>query len=140
MNREFKALVLAESEAHTSSELSAMLGMIADEFWDKGTSFVMYGRTRVRGSSRWAVSEQDADIEDWRTTVDRLIQRVRLVEGAFRALPSSVRVALTMFVTEGNDVFGFGLDKHQVEFLAKIRAEIEMSFVVGGDAPPTASV
>src|SRR5262249_32060150 len=106
---------------------------------DKGTSFIYRGRERHRRFSRWAVVERDGDIEDWRTTVERLIDRLRPIEPAFRGLPSEVRVGLTMFITEDNDVFGFGLDRHQVEFMASIGAELDMSLVVSSRAPSSES-
>ncbi|MCW5831704.1 MAG: DUF4279 domain-containing protein [Labilithrix sp.] len=134
--RKFEALVAVDSDAHTSDELSSMLSMDPDERWDRGESFTFAGRERQRNFSRWALVERDGDIEDWRSTVERLIDRLRGVSAAFRGLPPGVRVALILFVTEDNGVFGFGLDAHQVEFLSTIGAELDMSFVVSSNAPP----
>jgi len=128
--RKFEVYVVADSEIHTRAELAAMLPMAPDEAWEKGESFTSGGRERYRKFSRWAVIQRDGDIEDWRATVERLISRLRPIEAAFRKLPPGVYVGMMMFVTEDNGVFGFGLDRRQVEFIASIGAELDMSFVV----------
>lgn len=130
-------MVAVDSSNHTSSALASMLGMDPDESWENGAKFTLYGRERQRKFSRWSVVERDGDIEDWRVTVERLLVRLRAIAGEFRNLPSGVRVTCSMFVTEDDGVFGFGLDKHQVEFLASIGAELDMSFVVSCGPPPS---
>lgn len=132
--RKLEVYVVVDSETHTRASLEAMLPMTPDEAWEKGEPFQSStGREKHRRFSRWAVIERDGDIEDWRTTVERLIIRLRPIEASFRKLPAEAYVGMMMFVTEDNGVFDFGLDKHQIEFITSIGAELDMSFVVWSD-------
>lgn len=129
--REIRVCVAVYSETHTSRELADALRQVPPDIsWNGGEEFTLYRTTRTRQSSRWAVVERAGDIQDWRDTVERLIHRLRPAEEAFRTLPADVVVALEIFLTEDNDVFGFGLDRGQIEFMSKIGAALDMSVVV----------
>lgn len=134
--RKFEVSILVDSEEYGQGELASMLTLSADEGWDKGDEYHYRGGMKARAASRWSLVERDGDIEDWGTTVARLIGRLRPIESAFRRLPASVYVRLMICMTEDSDVFGFGLDKHQVEFIASIGAELDMSFVVRASGRP----
>lgn len=134
--RKFEVSVVVDSERHTKAELASFLPMTPDEAWEKDESFSFRGGVRRRKFSHWAVVERDGDIVDWRATVERLVVRLRPIEAAFRTLPSQVYVGLYIAITEDNGVLGFGLDKHHVQFMASIGAELDMSFVVSSRRPP----
>lgn len=136
--RKFEVSILVDSEDHGHAELAALLTLSADEGWDKGEEYDYGGRRKTREGSRWALVERDGDVEDWGVTVERLFGRLRPIQSAFRRLPATVYVRLMICITEDNGVFGFGLDKQQVEFMASIRAELDMSFVVWSEPPPAA--
>jgi hypothetical protein len=128
--RRFEVFVVLDSEHHTAGELAALVGAPADESWSKGETFTLLGKERRRTFSRWAVGERDDDVANREMTTNRLIDRLRRLQDALRSVPDEINVSLTMYITEDNDVFGFGLDKAQMQFFASIGAELNVSFVV----------
>jgi len=139
VERKFEVSVDVWSETHTKAELASFLPMTPDATWEKGESYTYRGRERQRKQSRWAAIERDGDVVDWRETVERLVVRLRPIEAAFRSLPPEVCVALSIAITEDNGVFGFGLDKHHVQFMANIGAELDMSVVAWSGEPRPAT-
>lgn len=130
--RKFQASIVVSSDTCTSVQLTQLLDLSPDVSWEEGETFFFYGKERRRRANLWSVRESDGDIEDWRTTVDRLLARVRPVADRFRALPEATYVALQLFITENNAVFGVRLDRRHIEFMSSIRAELDMSVVVYG--------
>ena len=129
--------VAVQSQEHSSAELTSLLGLAPDEAWDRGAPFVVGRTQRVHDSSRWAVEERAEGLEHWDEVVERLLGRLLPIEARFRALPPNVTVAFSGCVTEDNAVFGLGLEKHHVRFLAAIGAEIGLSIVVSGSQTET---
>jgi hypothetical protein len=112
-------------------DISALLGgTVPDEGWNMGDLYSRGGKSKTYKFSRWTVVERGADVIEGERLVNRLIARLKPLQSLFRALPSEMDVSFQVSLTESNDVFGFGLDRNQVEFIASIRAEIDMSFVI----------
>ncbi len=109
-----------------------MLALPSDKGWEKGDEYGRPELAKRRTASRWSLAECDGDIDDWHVTIDRLIERLRPIETAFRGLPRDVYVRMMLCITEDNDIFGFWLTKEQMEFLVRIGADLDMSFVVRG--------
>lgn len=138
--REIKICVFVDSDKHSSAELTSMLGLKPDEAWDLGSPFTFRagGKPKPHAFSRWAAVERAKGNDDWDAATDRLFSRLQPLEAKFQGLPPEAHVSFTLFVTEDNDVFGLGLDKRHVRFIAAIGASIEQSFVVSGADPSEA--
>ena len=112
-------------------DIIALLGgMVPDEGWNKGDPYSRRGQDKIYKFSRWTVVERGADLVEGEQLVNRLIARLTPLQSLFRALPPEMNVSFQVSLTEDSDVFSFGLDRDQVEFIASIRAEVDMSFVI----------
>jgi hypothetical protein len=114
------------------AELEGILLIRPDECWSRGENYKPspHAKERQYQFSRWALREIAPSLDDLPETVRVLLNRVEECSGKFLNLPDDSRVALTLFVDETQTVIGTGFDWDVIQFLAKIRAEIDVSLVV----------
>ena len=127
---ELSVFLAVESVEHSSADLGALIGLAPDEKWDRGSSYKMGEKEKTNKFSRWAIAEHAADGEFHDVVVERLVGRARPFEQQFRQLPKGVRLLFSIYRTGADTVFGFGLAVPQLQFLANIGAEVNLSFVV----------
>lgn len=114
------------------TELEEILLIRPDECWSRGENYKPSPHTKEQQYqfSRWALTEIASSLDDLPETIRALFNRVEERSGNFLNLPDDSRVALTLFVDEIQTVIGTGFDWDVIQFLAKIRAEIDVSLVV----------
>ena len=114
------------------TELEEILLIRPDECWSRGENYKPSPHTKEQQYqfSRWALTEIASSLDDLPETIRALFNRVEERSGNFLNLPDDSRVALTLFVDEIQTVVGTGFDWDVIQFLAKIRAEIDVSLVV----------
>lgn len=127
--------VLSDEVGHP--ELSAKIGSVPDQAWSKGDRYLRMGVERTYQFSRWAVVERaSGDDNDWSAAVHRLLARVAPIRETLSSLAPSAVVRFQVFLTENNNVFGFGLTADQLAFLTSVGAALDISVVVETTARP----
>ena len=134
-NKSRRKLVLQLNVNHpdlSPTELEKILSIRADESWSRGDSYTSSPNSGVRRYkfSRWAIKEMASSLDDLPEAIQRLFRRLDGYVDNFLLLPEEARVALTLLVDETQSVIGTGFDFHVIQFLAKIRAEVDISLVV----------
>lgn len=114
------------------AELEEILLVRPDEYWSRGENYKPSPHTEDQQYqfSRWALTEIAPSLNDLPEAIRALLNRVEEYVGNFLNLPDDSRVALTLFVDETQTVIGTGFDWDVIQFLAKMRAEIDISLVV----------
>jgi hypothetical protein len=122
-----------------SAELEKLLTLPPDKHWDVGQRYKPWPSAgeQCYQFSRWALRELANSLDDLPETIAKLTQRILPIEEKFHLLPDDTNVALTLFVTETNTVFGIGIAPETIQLLARINAGIEMSLVVAPTTPPS---
>lgn len=133
---ELSVFLAVESDDHSSADLDTLIGLDGDERWDRGSTYKVGGKEKSNKFSRWAIAEYAAEGEFHDLLVERLVKRARPFEQRFRQLPKGVRLVFSVYRTGTDTVFGFGLAVPQLQFLASIGAEVDLSFVVCEDRSP----
>lgn len=115
-------------------ELEKILSVRPDECWCRGENYKPSPRAAIQQYqfSRWAITEMAPSLDDLSETILVLLKRVEKYTDNFSNLPYDSRIALTLFVDETQTVIGTGFDADVIQFLARLRAEIDVSLVVHG--------
>jgi hypothetical protein len=127
---EIVAYLAIESQEITVEGLVRLLGTEGDESWDLGSSYILGERERVHGFSRLAFKECASGDDEHDSVLARLLSKAMRFEDRFIRLPDGIRVVLSVYRTGDDSVFGIGLSRLQVNFLARIGAEIDFNCVV----------
>jgi len=114
------------------TELEEILLIRPDESWSRGENYKPspHAKDQQYQFSRWALTEIAPSLDDLPKATRALLNRVEEYFGNFLNLPDGSRVALTLFADETQSVIGTGFDWDVIQFLARIRAEIDVSLIV----------
>lgn len=125
-----KIYFCVDSTQHSLPELIELLGMQADEGWSKGDSYLLVGKPRIYSFSRWQLNEFCNEVSWFEETSNQLVERLRPLLPNFLSLPAEVRKSLSAEITTSRTLFGLGISKETIHFLAQTGAEIDTSWMV----------
>ena len=130
--RKLEVYLIVDHPILSSSELSRILTLPADECWDVGQKYKPAPTSSQQHYqfSRWALRSVADSLNDLPRAINVLTSRIRGIEQKFLLLPSDSTISLTLFATEIDTVIGMGIDVETVNLLARIHACIEVSLVV----------
>jgi Domain of unknown function (DUF4279) len=125
-----KVYFCLDSAEFTLTRLNELVGLEPDEGWDAGHTYSVANKMQQHKFTRWQINEfcdRPAFVEE---AADELVRRLSSMRKSLVSLPAEVRRSLTIEITTDETLFGLGLKKETVAFLAELGADIDSSWAV----------